>query len=166
MSAAQWIAAQNFGISNTDPCGIWKDLSLPLPLPEAQVLALCKIAMRITDPSFGTTSGMIAIFTGSDAAGKLMAAEALAYETQLPLQHVDKSEISGFDNQFARILKTARSENAILMFDGADDFPGAVLQTLQNHPGLSILMMDSAVNAARCTPQPYIVDFPFPSDNE
>jgi len=165
MSAAQWIAAQYFAMPNTDPCGFWKDLSLPLPLPEAQVLALCKIVMRITDPSSGTSS-MIAIFTGSDAAGKLMAAEALAYETQRPLYRVDKSEISESSNQFARILKTARSEKAILMFDSADDFSDAMLQTLQKQPGLSILMMDSPENAARCTPQPYLVDFPFPSDNE
>jgi hypothetical protein len=164
---AQRIDAYNFAVPNTEPCGFWQDLSLPLPLPEEQVLALCKIAMRITNSPFAT-SGVIAIFTGSDAAGKLMAADALAYETQHPLYRVDKSEISESSAQLLRILNTGRSKNAILMFDNADDFPKAILQTLQEQPGVFILTMDSTENALAtlCTSQLHIVDFPFPSDNE
>ncbi len=141
---------------------------MPLPLPETQVIALCKIATRMSETCFDTPSGMIAVFTGSDAAGKLMAAEALGYETQRTLCRVDASEIGGIDGQLERILNTARSENAILIFDNAESLPGTLLQLLKNYPGLSILTVDSAEDAPAelSKPQHYVVDFPFPSDSE
>lgn len=173
MSAAQWIDVQNFAAPNTDsfrpdPCDFWRDLSLPLPLPEAQVAALCKIATRMRESCFNAPSGMIVVFTGSDAAGKLMAAEALGYETQRTLCRVDVSEISGLDGQLARILNTARSDSAILMFDNAESLPAAALKTLKTYPGLYILNVDSAEDALAklSEPQHYLVDFPFPSDSE
>ena len=173
MSAAQWIDAQTFAAANTesfrpDPCDFWRDLSLPLPLPEAQVIALCKIATRMSEAFFDSPSGMIAVFTGSDAAGKLMAAEALAYETQRTLYRVDTTEISEVDGQFTRILNTARSENAILMLDNAGSLSDTLLQSLKGYPGLSILTVDSVKNEAAefSAPHRYVVDFPFPSDSE
>ena len=173
MSAAQWIDAQNFGAPNTDsfrpdPCDFWRDLSLPLPLPEAQVIALCKIATRMRETCLDAPIAIIAVFTGSDAAGKLMAAEALGYETQRTLYRVDTSEINGLDGQLARVLNAARAENAILMFDNAESLPGSLLQSLKAYPGLSILTVDSTEDATAeiSAPHHYVVDFPFPSDGE
>ncbi|HMD21777.1 MAG TPA: hypothetical protein VKH40_15740 [Alloacidobacterium sp.] len=173
MSAAQWIDAQNFAATNTDsfrpdPCDFWRDLSLPLPLPEAQVIALCKIATRMSETCFESPSGMIAVFTGSDAAGKLMAAEALAYETQRTLCRVDRTEISEVDGQFTRIVDGACAENAILMLDNAESLSDTLLQSLKTYPGLSILIVDSVEDASAelCEAHPCIVDFPFPSDSE
>lgn len=75
---------------------IEEDFSLPLPLPEEQVIALRKIADRMSMTRSSVRPGLIAVFTGCDAAGKLMAAEALAYELQRTLRRVDRSEIDGF----------------------------------------------------------------------
>ena len=173
MSAAQWIDTQTFATANTDsfrpdPCDFWRDLSLPLPLPEAQVIALCKIATRMSETCFDIPSGMIAIFTGSDAAGKLMAAEAIAYETQRTLYRVDGSEISEVDGQFTRTLNRARAEDAILMLDNVESMSEPLLRSLKAYPGLSILTVDSVEDASAelCKVAPYVVDFPFPSDNE
>ena len=173
MSAAQWIDSQNFATANTDsfrpdPCDFWRDLSLPLPLPETQVIALCRIATRMSEAYFDSPSGVIAVFTGSDAAGKLMAAEALAYETQRTLYRVDGSEISEVNGQFMRILNTARAENAILMFDNVGSFSDPLLQSLKAYPGLSILTVDSAegTEAEFSAAHHYVVDFPFPLDSE
>jgi SpoVK/Ycf46/Vps4 family AAA+-type ATPase len=158
LSASQWIE-DNF--------------SLHLPLPEEQVIALRKIADRMSKTCASVWPGMIAVFAGCDAAGKLMAAEALAYELQRPLHRVDRSEIDRFsygepDKHFARILRAARAENAILILENVDDLPNALFQTLEDHPGLSILITDSdqETSAALRKSTHYIVDFPFPFDNE
>jgi SpoVK/Ycf46/Vps4 family AAA+-type ATPase len=158
MSASQWIE---------------DDFSLPLPLPEEQVTALRKIADRMNKTCASVRPGMIAVFAGCDAAGKLMAAEALAYELQRPLHRVDRSEIDGFSygepgKDFARILSAVRAENAILILENVDDLPNALFQTLEDHPGLSILITDSnqETSIALRNSTHYIVDFPFPFDNE
>jgi hypothetical protein len=175
MSASRWIETtcllaepHNFRPQPRDG-GFWRDLSLPLALPEAQVAALRNMAGRMDHACSDTRSGMIAIFTGRDAAGKLMAAEALAYEMQRPLHRVDSSEMSGApDKHFARVLHAACSENAILMLDNAGSLPNRLLQSLKSYSGLSILTADSAqeTSAALRESAHYIVDFPFPFDNE
>lgn len=177
MSTSQWTDERHFLMerANTFPgprCGnFWSDLSLPVMLPEAQVVALRNIVCRMSDADMSAVT--IAVFTGRDAAGKLMAAEALAYEMQRPLHRVDPNEIDGLSprerkTHFARILNAGKSENAILMLDRADDLPNALLQNLEEYPGLSILATDSAQEAWTVLDEltHSIVDFPFPFDNE
>jgi hypothetical protein len=177
MSTSQWTDERHFLAEPTNVfpgprCGnFWNDLSLPLSLPEAQVVALRNITARVSDTSI--SSGTIAVFTGCDAAGKLMAAEALAYEMQRPLHRVDPTEIDGLSSQererhFARILNAARAENAILMLDNVAGLPNALLQKLEGYSGLSILAMDSAQETWTALDQltHSIVDFPFPFYNE
>jgi hypothetical protein len=175
MSASWWIEttqllAESYNFRPQPKHGdFWQDLSLPLPLPEAQVAALRDIAGWMNDACSEARSGMIAIFTGRDAAGKLMAAEALAYEMQRPLHRIDSSDMSGApDKHFARILRAACSENAILMIGNAGSLPHRLLQALESYSGLSILTADSIqeTSAALRASAHCIVDFPFPFDNE
>ena len=181
MCGTQWIeATYPFAGANTEnfrpepePCDWWPELSLPLPLPEPQVTALRYIAGRMNKICSDAAPATIAVFTGCDAAGKLMAAEALAYELQRPLYRVDRSEIIGYWNvdtekYFALTLNAARAEDSILMLDNADGLPAALFKTLESYPGLSILTMDSAREAATALRKPayYVVDFPFPYDTE
>jgi hypothetical protein len=177
MSAALWIEAGRFFVDpcpdqiRPEPksCDVWSELSLPLPLPEAQVAKLRRIAKRMNDPCTGVPSGVIAVFTGSDAAGKLMAAEALAYEMQRVLYRVDLNEVGlAEEPHFARILNTAKAQDAILMLGNADGLPISMIQFLKGYPGLSILTTDSPreistmlYKAAHC-----VVDFPFPAEYE
>ncbi len=176
MSAAQWITGQ----FDPDPCPDQlkpeaeagygcRELSLPVPLPELQVAALLRIADWINRKCSGAGSGVIAIFTGRDAAGKLMAAEALAYEIQRTIYPVRMSEI-GFAGEphFARILDAASTEEAILMIDNANGLPLRLIQRLESYPGLSILIADSLgeVPTRVCLSAHSIVDFPFPADSE
>ncbi|QNI34185.1 AAA family ATPase [Alloacidobacterium dinghuense] len=151
----------------------WRDLSLPLPLPEAQVIALCKIATHLNFKGANASSCLIAIFTGQDAAGKLMAAEALAYEVQRTLYRIDLSEIGEFlaedgKRRLTQMVAAARTENAILIIDNADDLPGPLLKLLAAYSGLSILMTDASHE--RSSPMyrsaHYVVDFPFQTETE
>lgn len=151
MSTAQWIEpAHNF--------------SLPLPLPEAQVNALHMIVERMNDDC----AGMIAVFAGCDAVGKLMAAEALAYEMQRTLHPIDKSEFDLAEGaHLARILEAAKSEEAILMLNDADGLPVSLLRKLEVYPGLSILAVDSAQESSTALGKSvHYVDFPFPFEGE
>ncbi len=179
MSASPWIGlkkdcpesdAASFG-PESQRYGSWQDLSLPLSLPERQVAALHDISDRMTGRC--SEKAAIAIFTGCDAAGKLMAAEALAYEIQRPLFRVERSEFIGLSlqqtiEQLARTLDRAHAEKAILMFDLSGDLPDAFLRALQSYPGLSILAMESTQSASMVLRRSihFIVDFPFPFDNE
>jgi hypothetical protein len=150
----------------------WQDLTLPVSLPETQVTALHSIAKCMSNGRGISPWGMLVVFTGCDAAGKLMAAEALAYELQRPLHRVDGNEMLTLSDreaqkQLARTIKAAGEERAILMIDTTAGLPNALLHTLRSYPGLSILTMDSARNAsARLVLAHYAVDFPFPFDNE
>jgi hypothetical protein len=179
MSASQWAEETHIlmELDNVSPgprsCNFWSDLSLPLPLPEAQVVALRNIACRMSNGCQDIPPGIIAVFTGCDAAGKLMAAEALAYEMQRPLYRVNMSEMDGLssgerEKHFARVLHAARAESAILMLDNTDGLPNPFLETLKGYPGLSILTMDSIQERLTALHKSihYIVDFPFPFDNE
>ena len=177
MSAAQWIEAGQFFVdpcadqfrSGTESRDVWQDLSLPLPLPESQVAALRRIAKRMNAICPGLTSGVIAVFTGCDAAGKLMAAEALAYEIQRTLYRVDAGEFGPPETtHFALLLSEAKAENAILMIDNACGLPIALIESLRGYSGLSILITDSAQEISTNLRQSahYLVDFPFPADNE
>jgi hypothetical protein len=172
MSALRWIEVTDFftehepGQAWLQPgcCDLWRDLSLPLPLPDVQVCALRKIADQICNAD----SGVIAVFTGRDAAGKLMAAEALSYELERSLHRIDTSEISNLsaveiENYFVRILHDARDENAILMFDNADRLLNSRLGTLESYRGLVILTTDSVLEMPAAH---HTVDSPFPADTE
>ena len=181
MSASQWIQT-TCPFAEPKPacirhesecCGSWRDLSLPLPLPEAQVAVLRRIAGRISDQCPIASPTMIAVFTGRDAVGKLMAAEALAYEMERTLHRVHASEIGGLSTQeakrhFTRILHAATAENAILMLDNAEGLPSSLLHMLADYPSPSILATDSGQELSQPLRKAahYVVDFPFPLDNE
>lgn len=181
MCGTQWIeATQPFTEPNpcrfrpeSECCDFWRDLSLPLLLPEAQVCALHKITGQMNATGSEIHSGMFAVFTGCDAAGKLMAAEALAYETEHPLQRIDAGEISSLstaegERYFVLVLNAARNNNAILMLDNADRLPHALIKTLEDHRGLSILAADAPQDLFETFrgKKHYVVDFPFPFENE
>jgi len=181
MCGTQWIEA-TYAFAETNnrnfqpervPCYWWPDLSLPLSLPETQVTALRYIAGRTSKLSSGTASSTIAVFTGRDAAGKLMAAEALAYEMQRPLWRVDTREIgdfsiADFENYLVHTLNAASAENAILMVDNADGLSNALFRRIEGYRGLCILAIDATQEAAANLRNPtyFVVDFPFPYDNE
>jgi hypothetical protein len=177
MSAAQWIEAGRFFVdrcpdqirSKTEPCDGWTELSLPLPLPESQVAKLRRMAGQMNDNCADMPSGVIAVFTGSDAAGKLMAAEALAYEMQRVLYRVDVNEVElAEEPHFARILNTAKAQDAILMLGNADGLPISMIQFLKGYSGLSILTTDSPreISTMLYKAAHYVVDFPFPAEYE
>ena len=179
MSAWWWIdsscpfAGQAPDCSRPEPSRSWRGLSLPLPLPEAQVAALCRIASCMSDRCSSISPAIIAVFTGRDAAGKLMAAEAITYETQRALYRADASEVTGLSDldakaHFARILNAASAENAILMLDNAESLPNSLLHALADYPNPSLLTADSAQELSKSLRKVahYVIDFPFPADNE
>lgn len=180
MSASQWIETtcpcagrEPDCIRGVEPSRSWQGLSLPLPLPEAQVAALCMIASCMSDKCSGVFPAIIAIFTGRDAAGKLMAAEALAYETQRVLYRADASELSELptrdaEEHFTRTLNEAHAGDAILMLDNAESLPNSLLHALADYPGPRILTADSAQELSKSLRRVshYLIDFPFPTDNE
>jgi hypothetical protein len=177
MSAVPWIEDKH-SFATPDPDGkksepqageVWRELSLPLSLPQSQVAALCRIAGRISPEDPRAAASVVTVFTGPDAAGKLMAAEALAYELQRPLHRADAGEPGLAEKpHFSRTLEAAETENAILLLENADHAPGCLIQKLKSYPGLSILISDSGqtVPTRLRAVAHSVVDFPFPSENE
>jgi hypothetical protein len=135
--------------------------------------------------------GITALFFGQSGTGKTLAAEVLANELRLDLYRIDLSSvvskyIGETEANLRRVFDVAEESGAILLFDEADALFGKrsevkdshdryanievsyLLQRMEAYRGLAILTtnMKSALDPAFLRRIRFIVEFPFPDDNE
>jgi hypothetical protein len=135
--------------------------------------------------------GISALFAGDSGTGKTMAAEGLANKLQLDLYRIDLSAvvskyIGETEKNLRRLFDAAEGGGAILFFDEADALFGKrsevkdshdryanieinyLLQRIESYRGLAILAtnMKSALDQAFVRRLRFIVDFPYPGNNE
>ena len=135
--------------------------------------------------------GISALFAGDSGTGKTMAAEGLASKLQLDLYRIDLSAvvskyIGETEKNLRRLFDAAEGGGAILFFDEADALFGKrsevkdshdryanieinyLLQRIESYRGLAILAtnMKSALDQAFMRRLRFIVDFPYPGNDE
>jgi hypothetical protein len=135
--------------------------------------------------------GLNAMFTGQPGTGKTMAAEVLAAELGVEILKIDLSQIISkyigeTEKNLRQLFDQAASANAILFFDEADALLGKrsdvkdahdryantetayLLQKMEEYPGITILATNLRQNmdAAFTRRLRFIVDFPFPEDED
>jgi len=135
--------------------------------------------------------GISALFAGESGTGKTMAAEVIANDLGLSLYRIDLSAvvskyIGETEKNLRRLFDTAEDGGAILFFDEADALFGKrsevkdshdryanieinyLLQRIESYRGLAILAtnMKSALDKAFLRRLRFIVNFPFPGQNE
>lgn len=135
--------------------------------------------------------GISALFTGDSGTGKTMAAEVIANELRLNLYRIDLSGvvskyIGETEKNLRQLFDAAENGGAILFFDEADALFGKrsevkdshdryanieinyLLQRMESYNGLAILAtnMKSALDEAFVRRLRFIVNFPFPGQNE
>ena len=135
--------------------------------------------------------GISALFAGDSGTGKTMAAEGLANKLQLDLYRIDLSAvvskyIGETEKNLRRLFDAAEGGGAILFFDEADALFGKrsevkdshdryanieinyLLQRIESYRGLAILAtnMKSALDQAFMRRLRFIVDFPYPENDE
>jgi hypothetical protein len=135
--------------------------------------------------------GICALFAGGSGTGKTMAARLIASLLNLDLYHVDISSvvdkyIGETEKKLDTLFQAADNSGAVLLFDEADALFGKrakvhdardryantgvsfLLQRMERYAGLSILTtnMRSALDAAFTRRLRFIVQFPFPSEQE
>jgi hypothetical protein len=135
--------------------------------------------------------GISALFAGDSGTGKTMAAEGLANKLQLDLYRIDLSAvvskyIGETEKNLRRLFDAAEGGGAILFFDEADALFGKrsevkdshdryanieinyLLQRIESYRGLAILAtnMKSALDQAFVRRLRFIVDFPYPGNDE
>jgi len=127
----------------------------------------------------------VSLFTGTDTAGKTLAADTLARSTKKDLYRIDLSQvvskyIGETEKNLEKIFKKAENKNWILFFDEADALFGKrtdvkdshdryanieisyLLQRIENYPGLVILATNRKTNldSAFLRRLRYIIEFP------
>jgi hypothetical protein len=132
-----------------------------------------------------------ALFSGPPGTGKTMAAEVIAADLGLPLLKIDLSQIvSKFigetEKNLRQLFDQAASANAILLFDEADALLGKrsevkdahdryantetayLLQKMEEYAGITILSTNlrQNIDEAFTRRMRFIVDFPFPEDED
>jgi hypothetical protein len=135
--------------------------------------------------------GMNVMFTGQPGTGKTMAAEVIAAELGVEILKIDLSQIVSkyigeTEKNLRHLFDQALSANAILFFDEADALLGKrsdvkdahdryantetayLLQKMEEYPGITILATNLRQNmdAAFTRRMRFIVDFPFPEDED
>ena len=135
--------------------------------------------------------GLNAMFTGQPGTGKTMAAEVIASDLGVDLLKIDLSQIVSkyigeTEKNLRELFDAAASANAILFFDEADALLGKrsdvrdahdryantetayLLQKMEEYPGITILATNLRQNmdAAFTRRMRFIVDFPFPEDED
>ncbi len=135
--------------------------------------------------------GICALFSGVSGTGKTMAARIIASLMNLDLYHVDISGvvdkyIGETEKRLEKLFQAAENSGAVLLFDEADALFGKrtkvkdardryantgvsfLLQRMERYSGLSILTTNlrSAMDAAFTRRLRFIVQFPFPSEQE
>ena len=135
--------------------------------------------------------GLNALFTGPPGTGKTMAAEVIAADLGVDLLKIDLSQIVSkyigeTEKNLRQLFDQAVSANAILFFDEADALLGKrasvkdahdryantetayLLQKMEEYPGITILATNLRQNmdAAFTRRMRFIVDFPFPEDED
>jgi hypothetical protein len=135
--------------------------------------------------------GLSALFAGESGTGKTMAAEVLAGALHLDLYRIDLAAvvskyIGDTEKNLRRVFDAAEDSGAILLFDEADSLFGKrsevrdshdryanievsyLLQRMEAYRGLAILTtnMKSALDVAFQRRLSFIVQFPFPDQNQ
>lgn len=135
--------------------------------------------------------GLNAMFTGQPGTGKTMAAEVLAAELGVEILKIDLSQIISkyigeTEKNLRQLFDQAASANAILFFDEADALLGKrsdvkdahdryantetayLLQKMEEYPGITILATNlrQNIDAAFVRRLRFIIDFPFPEDED
>jgi Winged helix domain, variant/ATPase family associated with various cellular activities (AAA) len=135
--------------------------------------------------------GLNAMFTGQPGTGKTMAAEVIAAELGVDILKIDLSRIVSkyigeTEKNLGQMFDQAARANAILFFDEADALLGKrsdvkdahdryantetayLLQKMEEYPGITILSTNLRQNmdAAFTRRMRFIVDFPFPEDED
>ena len=135
--------------------------------------------------------GLNAMFTGQPGTGKTMAAEVIAAELRVEILKIDLSQIVSkyigeTEKNLRQLFDQAAKANAILFFDEADALLGKrsdvkdahdryantetayLLQKMEEYPGITILATNLRQNmdAAFTRRMRFIVDFPFPEDED
>jgi SpoVK/Ycf46/Vps4 family AAA+-type ATPase len=113
--------------------------------------------------------GTLALFSGPPGTGKTMAADIVARELGLSVYRVNLNQVMSMfigetEKNLARVLKTAETKKAVLLFDEADALFGKrsevkdshdryanievsyVLERLKSYPGLVILASNQQVD--------------------
>ena len=135
--------------------------------------------------------GLNALFCGPPGTGKTMAAEVIATDLAVDILKIDLSQIVSkyigeTEKNLRQLFDQAASANAILFFDEADALLGKrsdvkdahdryantetayLLQKMEEYPGITILATNLRQNmdAAFTRRMRFIVDFPFPEDED
>jgi hypothetical protein len=135
--------------------------------------------------------GTFALFSGTSGTGKTMAAEVLARDLGLDLFRIDLSQvvskyIGETEKNLRRVFDAAEEGGVILLFDEADALFGKrsevrdshdryanieisyLLQRMEAYRGLAILTtnMKSALDPAFLRRIPFVVQFPFPDEQQ
>ncbi|MCW4006281.1 MAG: ATP-binding protein [Candidatus Bathyarchaeota archaeon] len=144
--------------------------------------------MKISKAKKSERKSTCVLFCGSNAAGKLLAAQVLAHELNLDLHTVDLSKalrkyIGETEKNLDKIFQDAEESNAVLFFDEADALFGKrtevkdahnryanaeltyLLNRIEKHSGLTIIVATSPRNIKDASPIKQInftVDFPPP----
>ena len=135
--------------------------------------------------------GLNVLFCGPPGTGKTMAAEVIASDLGVPLLKIDLSQIVSkyigeTEKNLRQLFDQASSANAILFFDEADALLGKrsdvkdahdryanteiayLLQRMEEYAGIAILTTNlrQNIDAAFTRRMRFIVDFPFPEDED
>jgi hypothetical protein len=136
-------------------------------------------------------AGISALFAGAPGTGKTMAAEVLAAELQLPLYHVDLSQvvnkfIGETEKNLCKLFDAAEQADVVLFFDEAESLFGArmqsrnandrfanmeisyLLERMDRFRGLAILATNRRkdLDEAFLRRLRYVVEFPLPLESE
>jgi len=174
------------------PAAAWDDLVLPdVQLQRLREIATRASTGSGGSQAHGRQlpgpGGMRVLFNGAAGTGKTLAATVLATALQRPLHRVDLAQIASkyigeTEKNLDRILDAARQQDAVLLLDEADALLGRrsevkdahdryanlelgyLLQRLEEHPGLAIVVTRSrdALDAAFVRRMTEIVEFPRP----
>jgi len=118
-----------------EPKSTWADIAVP----EHQLQLLRTLAASAARPSHGSANhGIVALFSGVNSTGKIMAAEVLARELHLDLQRIDLTRvvskyIGETEKNLSQIFAASAAGNAILYFDEADALFGKRSEVKDSH---------------------------------
>jgi SpoVK/Ycf46/Vps4 family AAA+-type ATPase len=143
-SRNEWIRRDGLA-KRIEPKSTWADIAVP----ERQLQALRDLAASAVRPSrssggrqsdITTTAahGLVALFSGVNNTGKIMAAEVLARELHLELHRIDLTRvvskyIGETEKNLSQIFAASAAGNAILFFDEADALFGKRTEVKDSH---------------------------------
>jgi hypothetical protein len=136
-------------------------------------------------------AGISALFSGAPGTGKTMAAEVLAAELNMPLYHVDLSQvvnkyIGETEKNLRKLFDAAEQADVVLFFDEAESLFGSrmqarsandrfanmdisyLLERMDRFRGLAILATNRRkdLDEAFLRRLRYVIEFPMPSESE